>query len=99
MRAVTRLVRDGLVAGDRLAELDALLRIGPRLIERGLGEAECACRDFELFDIERAASEHAPGLVELPGSADDRVERNAHVVEMNVAGGGVAQVHMLDRRR
>jgi hypothetical protein len=86
-----------LVAGDRPPELPALLRVRPRVLHRGGGDAERHRRDLELLDVERRAGEHAPALVPSRLAADDVLDRHLDVLEDDVGRLGIAQPEVVDR--
>src|SRR5207248_1218813 len=85
-----------LVGADRLAELPALLRIAPGVVDRGRGDAVGDGGDLQLLDVERRAGEHAPPLIPAVGTAEDVVDRHADLVEDHVGRRRVAEPEVVD---
>lgn len=63
---VGELVADRLVLGDDAAELLALLRIFPGVLDRGRRETERDRGDLEFFHIETGAADHRISSRRLP---------------------------------
>ena len=74
---------DRLVVGDRLTELLALLRVGDRLVERRLADAERLRRDRDAAALQRPHREPEPliDVAEHLVVADGDVEIEIHAAE------------------
>ena len=97
---VGQLEGDGLVGGERPAELDALLRVVERVLEGGAADAEGEAADHGTGALERG--EGAEGAAASAGSrrcARRRAEAvaggHAAVLEDDVGGPGGADAHLL----
>ncbi len=88
---------DGLMTGDDFAKLHPLLGIGPGLFDGGLRDAEGHGGNFQLFNIECAASQHAPALAPFFRATDDVGNGNAGIIEIDIARQRIAQIDVLNR--
>ena len=86
---------DRLVVGDRLTELLALLRVGNRLVERRLPDAERLRRDRDAAALQRPHRQL--GIPDRHGRAPDR--RATVTIELEVHAAEAADAERIGARR
>ena len=82
---------DQLELGDRLAELAAFHRVAGGLVQDALTLADAHRRDIDAATVEAL---HRGRKAAPLDPADDRVCRNAHVVEVHIGRPGAGMAHL-----
>ena len=89
-------VPDRLLVADRLAELDPLLAVGQRVLERAAGQADGAGGGLRAGDVEPAEAV-LEALALLLAGVLQRVGRQPQAVELELPGGQPEVADLVDR--